>query len=48
GPGSSSSSIATTGSQESFVARPFKKGLNLHSIKVTSSTPKGSENLYFQ
>lgn len=36
----SSSSIATTGSQESFVARPFKKGLNLHSIKVTSSTPK--------
>ena len=36
----SSSSIATTGSQESFVSRPFKKGLNLHSIKVTSSTPK--------
>ncbi|CAI4044749.1 hypothetical protein SKDZ_11G1310 [Saccharomyces kudriavzevii ZP591] len=39
----SSSSIATTGSQESFAARPFKKGLNLHSIKVTPNTPKSPD-----
>ncbi|CAI4034685.1 hypothetical protein SMKI_11G1340 [Saccharomyces mikatae IFO 1815] len=40
----SSSSIATTGSQESFVSRPFKKGLNLHSIKVTPNAPKSPDS----
>lgn len=40
----SSSSIATMGSQESFTPRPFKKGLNLHSIKVTPNTPKSPDS----